>query len=202
VKWYKKRLGASVWVSIMPINLQKGGPAINLSKGNQPLTEIYVGLGWDVEQGGAIDLDASVACLGHNDKLVADEFFVFYNNLKSPDGSVVHSGDNKDGQGEGDDESIKINLAALPATVVKILLIVSISNANGKTFKNIKNAFFRIVDPLNNQETHRCDLSNLQNGNTECLVFAEIIRSPIGWAVNPVCVPVPTLQVIVNNFST
>merc|ERR1711907_154867 len=191
--------------SNMPINLQKGGPAINLEKqgpGGQrsAMTSIYLGLGWDTDQSG-VDLDASVACLTSNDKLLDRGFFVFYNNLRSPDGNVVHSGDNRTGQGDGDDESIRINLQALPPQCVKILLIISINNANGRTFTNVRNAFFRIVDAGSNQETHRCNLSAGQGGNTECLVFAEILRSGQGWSINPVCVPVPTLGAIVNNFS-
>jgi tellurium resistance protein TerD len=185
----------------MPINLQKGGPAINLSKANgQALTNIYVGLGWDTDQSG-VDLDASVACLTAQDKLLDNSFFIFYNNLRSPDGSVVHSGDNRDGRGDGDDESIRINLAAVPPPIVKIILIVSMHNAGGRSFRNVKNAFFRIVDSATNQETHRCDLSAGQGGATECLVFAELLRQPQGWVVNPVCVSVPSLGAIVQNFS-
>merc|ERR1712137_517757 len=189
----------------MPINLQKGGGPINLAKqgpGGQisQLTNIFIGLGWDCDAAG-VDLDASVACLTSNDKLLNDQFFVFYNNLRSPDGSVVHHGDNRTGQGDGDDESITINLAQMPPPVVKILLIVSMHQANGRTFNNVRNAYFRIVDTNSRQETHRCDLSSGQAGNTECLVFAELLRTPQGWAVKPVCIPIPTLSVIVNNFS-
>lgn len=186
----------------MPINLQKG---INLTKLQDSrgvgLQNIYIGLGWDMAQGVNLDLDACVACLGANDKLLADEWFIFYNNLQSPDRkAVVHSGDNRTGQGDGDDESIKIQLPAIPQNVAKLLLIVSLHDAQGKNFTHVQNAFFRIVDMNTNQETHRLDLSSGQGGTTECLIFAEIVRDQGGWSVKPVCFSVPSLGALLGNL--
>merc|ERR1711879_12669 len=166
------------------------------------LSKIYIGLGWDMAQGaGNIDLDACVAGLGANDKLVADEWFVFYNNLTSPDRqSIVHNGDNKTGQGEGDDESVVIDLTKIPPQVVKLLLIVSMHEAQGRNFTQVQNAFFRVVDATTNQETHRLDLSAGQGGNTECLIFAEIVRDQGGWSIKPVCFSVPSLAALLGNL--
>merc|ERR1712137_636399 len=188
----------------MPINLKKGG--INLTKLTDTrgvgLSQIYLGLGWDMApSAGNIDLDASIACLGANDKLLADEWFVFYNNLTSPDKvSIIHQGDNKTGQGEGDDESIKIDLTKLPPQVTKLLVIISLHDAQGKNFTSVQNAFFRIVDANTNQETHRLDLSAGQGGTTECLIFAEIVRDAGGWSIKPVCFSVPSLSALLGNL--
>ena len=187
----------------MPIQLKKGINLTKLTDGNVPLSKIHLGLGWDMAQGaGNVDLDASVACLGANDKLVADEWFVFYNNLRSPDGgqSIVHNGDNKTGAGEGDDESISIDLTRLPPQVVKVLVIVSMHEAQGRNFTMVQNAFFRVVDQNTNRETHRLDLSSGQGGNTECLIFAEIVRDQGGWSIKPVCFSVPSLGALLGNL--
>merc|ERR1712110_1315395 len=190
----------SVWN--MPINLQKNsGPSqLNNARG-QALTNIYIGLGWDVASGCNVDLDASVAGLGSNEKLLGNEWFVFYNNLSTPDRrSIVHSGDNRDGRGSGDDESIKIDLMSIPPQITKLLVIISMHDANGKNFTHVQNAFFRIVDTSSNQETHRCDLSAGQGGQTECLIFAEIVRAGPGWSINPVCYSIPSLGALLNNL--
>uniref|UniRef100_A0A7S4MGL0 TerD domain-containing protein n=1 Tax=Vannella robusta TaxID=1487602 RepID=A0A7S4MGL0_9EUKA len=188
----------------MPINLKKGG--INLTKLQDSrgvgLSQIYIGLGWDMAPGnGNIDLDACIAGLGANDKLLADEWFVFYNNLTSPDRvSIVHNGDNKTGQGDGDDESINIDLTKIPPQVVKLLVIISMHDAQGKNFTQVQNAFFRIVDANTKQETHRLDLSAGQGGTTECLIFAEIVRDQGGWSIKPVCFSVPSLGALLGNL--
>ena len=182
-----------------PINLSKGGGAISLAK---TLSKLTVGLGWDMIRGRAeLDLDASIAGLTANSKLLQNEWFIFYNNLQSPDRrSVVHSGDNRTGQGEGDDESIKIDLNAVPQDISKLLLIISLHDANGLNFTSVRGAFFRIVDMNTNIETHRLDLSAGQGGSTECLIFAEIIRGPGGWSISPVCYSIPTLSALLGNL--
>mmetsp|Transcript_40721 Transcript_40721/g.62640 ORF Transcript_40721/g.62640 Transcript_40721/m.62640 type:complete len:190 (+) Transcript_40721:43-612(+) len=188
----------------MPISLKKGG--INLVKledaSGVGLTRIHIGLGWDMAPGsGNVDLDASIAGLGANDKLVADEWFVFYNNLTSPDRvSIVHNGDNKTGEGEGDDESISVDLTKIPPQVTKLLVIISMHDANGRNFTQVSNAFFRIVDANTNRETHRLDLSAGQGGTTECLIFAEIVRDGRSWAIKPVCFSVPSLAALIGNL--
>lgn len=187
----------------MPINLQKGGAPQQLrNNAGGGLTQIYIGLGWDMVPNCNVDLDASVAALGPNDKLAGDQWFVFYNNLRSPDGrAIVHNGDNRDGQGDGDDESISIDLNAVPQNVNKLLLIISMHDSKGMNFTQVRGAFFRIVDVNTKQETHRLDLSAGQGGTTECLIFAEIIRSPGGWSISPVCFSIPSLGALLGNLS-
>merc|ERR1719282_592679 len=177
----------------MPINLKKGG--INLTKLTDErgvaLEQIYIGLDWD----------ACIACLTAQEKLLADEWFIFYNNLTSPDRqTIVHSGDNRSGQGEGDDEHIRINLSQVPPQVVKILLIISMHDAKGMNLSQVQNAFFRIVNSQNNQETHRLDLTSGQAGQTECLIFAEVVREQSGWAIKPVCYNIPSLSALLGNL--
>src|ERR1700712_1719145 len=111
----------------MSVSLSKGGN-VSLSKEAPGLTNILVGLGWDDRStdGADFDLDASAIMLNDSDKVVSDQHFIFFNNLKSPDGSVEHTGDNLTGEGEGDDEALKVNLVAVPPEVDKIVFPVSI----------------------------------------------------------------------------
>ena len=106
----------------MPVSLTKGGN-VSLTKEAPTMTRIIAGTGWDarVTDGSAFDLDASVFMVGENGKVLSDQHFVFFNNATSPDGSVVHRGDNRTGEGEGDDEQIKIDLNAVPADVKKVV---------------------------------------------------------------------------------
>jgi hypothetical protein len=115
----------------MNVSLSKGGN-VSLSKEAPGLTAVLVGLGWDVRAttGADFDLDASALLLGPDGKVISDQHFVFFNNLTSPDGTVEHTGDNLTGEGEGDDESIKVNLAGLPAQVDRIVFPVSIYDAD------------------------------------------------------------------------
>lgn len=129
----------------MAINLQKGQrESINAPK-------FTIGLGWDTNSsstGSAFDLDASVFVLGDNKKLIADEYFVFYNNLKSPDGSVEHTGDNLTGAGDGDDEQIKVDLSRVDSKVSEICIVVTIHEAESRkqNFGQVRNSFIRIFD--------------------------------------------------------
>jgi tellurium resistance protein TerD len=128
--------------------------AINLQKGQREVIQaplFTIGLGWDTNTsstGTGIDLDASVFMLGENDKLVSDGHFVYYNNLKSPDGSVTHSGDNRDGEGDGDDEQIQVDLTKVSPAVTQICVVVTIHEAveRRQNFGQVRNAFIRIVD--------------------------------------------------------
>jgi tellurium resistance protein TerD len=134
----------------MAINLKKGGN-INLQKEKPGINKITVGLGWDVNEGASqfpFDCDASVFNLGENGKLLADEFFVFYNNLKSPDGAVVHNGDNRTGVGEGDDETINIELSKLDARATQIVFAITIHEAEERKqdFGLIQNSFARVYN--------------------------------------------------------
>ncbi|MFC4160679.1 TerD family protein [Chitinimonas lacunae] len=131
------------------IHLEKGG-RINLAKNHPGLTKIKVGLSWDANAYGSgpdFDIDASVFVLGQG-KLLSDEHFVFYNNLQTPDGSVSHSGDNRTGQAEGDDESITIDLAALPPQADELSFVVTIHDAADRrqNFGQVRNSAIRLYD--------------------------------------------------------
>ncbi|MZG03084.1 TerD family protein, partial [Streptomyces sp. SID7982] len=130
----------------MGVSLAKGGN-VSLSKEAPGLTAVLVGLGWDVRTttGSDYDLDASALLCDEAGKVLSNEHFVFYNNLKSPDGSVEHTGDNLTGEGEGDDEIVKVDLASVPATVAKIVFPVSIHDAEsrGQSFGQVRNAYIR-----------------------------------------------------------
>lgn len=128
--------------------------AINLQKGQREaiLAPIFtIGLGWDTSvrsSGTETDLDASVFMLGENDKLISTEHFIYYNNLQSSDGSVIHSGDNRDGEGDGDDEQIRVDLTKIGSLVTQLCIVVTIHEAaeRRQNFGQIRNAFIRIVD--------------------------------------------------------
>ena len=166
----------------MGVSLSKGGN-VSLTKEAPNLTAVIVGLGWDARTttGSDFDLDAS-ALLCANSRVLGDEYFIFYNNLKSPDGSVEHTGDNTTGEGEGDDEAIKVNLAAVPAQVAKVSFPVSIHDAENRqqSFGQVRNAFIRVVNQANNQEIARYDLS--EDASTEtAMVFGELYRHGAEW---------------------
>lgn len=139
---------------------------INLEKGqrvNVDLPKFTIGLGWDTNSsstGSAFDLDASVFMLGENRKLIADEYFVFYNNLKSPDGAVEHTGDNRTGEGDGDDESIKIDLTSINPQISEIVVVVTIHEAEKlkQNFGQVHNSFIRIFDTDTQEEILRYEL--------------------------------------------
>ena len=136
---------------------------INLEKGQRVAVELprfTIGLGWDTntsDTGADFDLDASAFILGSNGKILADEYFVFYNNLKSPDGAVEHTGDNLTGEGEGDDESIKIDLSKIDPRAEEIIFVVTIHQAaeRRQNFGQVRNAFIRIYDTTTGEETLR-----------------------------------------------
>ncbi|MDJ0392292.1 TerD family protein [Rhodococcus sp. G-MC3] len=167
----------------MGVTLAKGGN-VSLSKQAPNLTAVTIGLGWDVRNttGGDFDLDASAIGLGSDKKSFGDLFFVFYNNLRSPDGAIEHTGDNRTGEGEGDDESINIDLAALSPEVESIVFPVSIHDADalGQNFGQVVNAFIRVVDRADGRELARFDLS--EDASTEtAMVFGELYRRGQEW---------------------
>ena len=167
----------------MAINLQKGGN-VNLSKEAPGLTKMLVGLGWDarVTDGAAFDIDGSVFLLKADGKVRADVDMVFYNNLKSSDGSVTHSGDNRTGAGAGDDETVSIDLSRVPADVEKIAVCVTIHDADARkqNFGMVSKAYVRCVNDSGNTEIARFDLS--EDGSTEtAMVFGEIYRNGADW---------------------
>ena len=167
----------------MAISLQKGGN-VNLSKEAPGLTSLKVGLGWDIRatDGAAFDLDGAVFLLNAAGKVRSDADFIFYNNLKSTDGSVVHSGDNTTGAGEGDDEFVTVDLAKVPADIDKVVLAVTIHDAEARrqNFGMVGKAFIRCVNNANGQEVARYDLS--EDGSTEAaMIFGEVYRNGADW---------------------
>jgi len=165
------------------VSLSKGGN-VSLTKAAPGLTAVVVGLGWDVRTttGTDFDLDASAILVDANGKVVSDAHFVFFNNLKSPEGSVEHLGDNLTGEGEGDDEQVKVQLSTVPAEVDKIVFPVSIYDGNnrGQSFGQVRNAFIRIVNQADNAELARYDLS--EDASTEtAMVFGELYRNGAEW---------------------
>ena len=167
----------------MSVSLTKGGN-VSLSKQAPGLTAVVVGLGWDprTTTGSDFDLDASAIMVDTNGRVLSDSHFVFFNNLKSPEGSVEHMGDNLTGGGEGDDEQIKINLGTVPAECGKVVFPVSIYEAEQRqqNFGQVRNAFIRIVNQADNSEIARYDLT--EDAATEtAMVFGEIYRSFGEW---------------------
>ena len=167
----------------MSVSLTKGGN-VSLTKEAPGLTAVIVGLGWDprTTAGADFDLDASALMLNSTSKIISDQHFVFFNNLKSPDGSVEHSGDNLTGGGDGDDEQIKVDLAAVPAECTTIVFPVSIYEAEqrGQNFGQVRNAFIRIVNQAGGAEIARYDLT--EDASTEtAMLFGELYRGGAEW---------------------
>jgi tellurium resistance protein TerD len=168
----------------MPINLSKG-QKIDLTKGNEGLKRVTVGLGWDVNKydgTDAFDLDASVFLLNSSGKLEKDEDFIFYNNKEGAEGSVKHSGDNLTGGGEGDDEQIEINLETMPDRIDKISFCITIHEAEtrNQTFGQVSNSYVRILDKDKDEELVRFDLGEDFSVET-ALVAGELYRHVGEW---------------------
>ncbi|HCN45853.1 MAG TPA: chemical-damaging agent resistance protein C [Pseudomonas sp.] len=162
----------------MAVSLSKGGN-VSLSKEAPGLSEIIVGLGWDprVTDGTEFDLDASVFITGESGKVLTDASFIFYNNKTSADGSVEHQGDNRSGQGEGDDEQVSVKLTGLAAEVKKLVFAVTIHDAAARqqSFGQVSNAYIRVVNKADGKEIARYDLS--EDASTEtAMIFGELYR--------------------------
>ncbi len=173
----------------MAISLQKG-QKIDLTKGNKGLKNLLVGLGWDINQydsNAEFDLDASAFIVGASGKCRKDEDFIFYNNLIGDNNCVEHTGDNRTGEGEGDDEVIYLNLDTMPNDVDKVVIAVTIFNAEelNLNFGQVSNAFIRIVDRETNQELMRFDLGEDFSVETG-VVAGEIYRHSGEWKFNAV----------------
>lgn len=167
----------------MSISLAKGAN-VSLSKEEPGLTKIVIGLGWDTRatDGEGFDLDASAFLLAETGKVRGDHDFIFYNQLRSSDGSVEHTGDNRTGEGEGDDEQIKVDLGSVPADVHKVAVVVTIHDgeARRQNFGMVQNAFMRIVNEANGREISRYDLSEDYSVET-ALIFGEVYRHSGEW---------------------
>lgn len=167
----------------MSISLTKGGN-ISLSKSEPGLTRILVGLGWDARatDGQDFDLDASAFLVADNGKVRSDADFIFYNQLKSTDGSVEHTGDNRTGAGDGDDEAISIDLAAVPTAIERIVIAVTIHDfeARRQNFGMVAGAFVRVVNALTDREITRFDLAEDYSTET-AMTFGEVYRHGAEW---------------------
>lgn len=167
----------------MALSLQKGGN-LSLSKAAANLTNIVIGLGWDVRttDGAAFDLDASLFMVGDTGKVRSDADFIFYNQARSACGSVEHTGDNRTGAGDGDDESVKVNLVGVPANVSRLVVTVTIHDAEARrqSFGQVGGAFMRIVNAADNSEIARFDLSEDYSTET-AMIFGEVYRHGGEW---------------------
>lgn len=177
----------------MAINLKKGG-GINLTKSAPTLSALRVGLGWDRKfpPGGAdFDLDSTVFVCKLNEagepKLISDEHFIFYNNLKTPNGSVVHKGDNRTGAGEGDDETILVNLPLLEADCQEISFIVTIHEGieRNQNFGQITNAYIKIYNDATGEVICEYDLDEKFSSET-AVQFGSLLRANGEWSFKAV----------------
>ncbi|HEV7936156.1 MAG TPA: TerD family protein [Actinomadura sp.] len=175
----------------MSVSLQKGQKVSLTKSGGGTLTRVRMGLGWDAAakkglfgrmKTQSIDLDASCLLFGPGGELVD---VVWFRQLRSTDGSVVHTGDNLTGAGEGDDESVKVDLPAVPAGVSQ--LVFTVNSFTGQDFSEIENAFCRLVDETNGQELARYDLSG--GGPHNAQIMAKVTRDGQGWSMTAIGVP-------------
>lgn len=160
------------------------GQKMDLTKGNPGLDNLKVGLGWDVNNmsGQSFDLDTQLFMLNAQKKVVSQAHVVFYNNLVSPDGAVRHNGDNRTGQGEGDDETISIKLSQISPDVERLVFTVTIdqAQAKGQNFGQVANAYIRVVNEASNEQICRFDLSE-DYSTSISLVVAEAYRHNGEW---------------------
>ena len=167
----------------MAITLNKGGN-LSLTKTDPTLNNLIVGLGWDARptDGKNFDLDASVFMLKNDGKVRSDADFIFYNQLKSACGSVEHTGDNLTGEGDGDDESLIVQLNKIPADIERIAVTVTIHEADARkqNFGQVSNAFIRIVNKDSGVEVARYDLTEDASVET-AMIFGEIYRHNSEW---------------------
>ncbi len=165
------------------LTLEKGNN-LSLTKADPGLAQAMVGLGWDprTTSGEAFDLDASALLLGANGKVRSSDDFIFYNQPQAKDGSVIHKGDNRSGEGAGDDEQIAIDLALVSSNVERVVIVVSIDKAEERkqNFGQVRSAYCRVVNAANDQEIVRFDLSEDAAPETS-MVFAEIYRNGSDW---------------------
>ena len=173
----------------MPISLKKG-QKVSLTKDNPGLSKVVVGLGWDVNQfdtGGNFDLDAAAFLLTDSGKVSSQGDFVFFNSPKHVSGGVEHMGDNLTGEGEGDDEQIKVDLSLVPANITRIAFTVTIYEAEQRrqNFGQVNNAFIRIYNELTGEELLRYDLGEDFSIETAA-IFGELYKNNNEWKFNAI----------------
>ncbi|RDI45939.1 TerD family protein [Falsibacillus pallidus] len=171
------------------ISLSKG-QRIDLTKTNPGLTKVIIGLGWDTNKysgGQDFDLDACAFMCNADNKVENDNEFIFYNNLKSPNGAVEHTGDNRTGEGEGDDERMNVDFSLLPSYVEKVGITVTIHDAEARAqnFGQVSNAFVRVIDASNNREILRYDLGEDFSIET-AVVVCELYKHAGEWKFNAI----------------
>lgn len=168
----------------MAVSLSKG-QKVDLTKTNPGLTKVVVGLGWDTNKydgGFDFDLDSSVFLLGENGKVASENDFVFYNNQNGANGAVVHTGDNRTGEGDGDDEQVKIHLTGIPANIQRVAFTITIHEADQRSqnFGQVSNAYARIFNEESGEELIRYDLGEDFSIET-ALVVGELYRHNGEW---------------------
>lgn len=168
----------------MSINLSKG-ERINLSKEAPSMKNAGIGLGWDInatDTGSAFDLDASIFMLGANGKIPNDQYFVFYNNSTSPDGSVKHQGDSRTGEGSGDDETVQIDLSKVDASVQEIVFVVTIHEAEQRkqNFGQVRNSYIRIYDNATENQIAKYELDEDASAET-AIEFGKLYKKDGEW---------------------
>ena len=173
----------------MAVNLSKG-QKVDLTKGNPGLKNLIVGLGWDINKydgGFDFDLDAAAFLLGETGKVNTDADFVFYNNKEHASGAVIHTGDNLTGDGDGDDEQIKVDLSKVPEAVSKIDFTVTINEADtrNQNFGQVSNAYIRVVNAETGEELIRYDLGEDYSIETAVIV-GELYRNNGEWKFNAI----------------
>ncbi|MDR2879386.1 MAG: TerD family protein [Fusobacteriales bacterium] len=173
----------------MAVSLTKG-QKVDLTKGNPALEKIIIGLGWDTNKydgSSDFDLDSSAFLLNANGKVLKDEDFIFYNNLESETKAVIHTGDNRTGEGEGDDEQIIIEFSKVPVNIERIAITVTIHDAaeRHQNFGQVSNAFIRLFDEVSGKELVRYDLSEDFSIET-AIVVAELYRNGSEWKFNAI----------------
>ena len=173
----------------MAVCLTKG-QKVDLTKGNPGLTKLLIGLGWDVNKydgGGDFDLDASAFLCGENGKVTGEGDFIFYGNLKHASGCVEHTGDNRTGDAEGDDEAIYVDLSLVPANITTISFTATIYDAENRhqNFGQVSNAYIRVVDQANGTELIRYDLGEDFSIET-AIVVGSLYRNGAEWKFNAV----------------
>lgn len=167
----------------MAVSLSKGGN-VSLSKAAPGLAAITVGLGWNprVTDGQAFDLDASVFIVGENGKVGSDADFIFYNNKVGANGAVEHKGDNRTGEGDGDDEVVTIDLNTMPANAQKAVFAVTIHDADsrGQNFGQVAGSYIRVMNSANGEVIAQYDLG--EDASTEtAMIFGEVYRNNGEW---------------------
>lgn len=167
----------------MSISLVKGG-TISLTKEAPGLARVQAGLGWDprTTTGHDFDLDASVIACDANGRCLSEQWFVFYGQLQSPNGAIVHQGDNLTGEGDGDDESILVELSRLPEEAQRMVFAVSIHEADsrGQNFGQVANSYIRMVNAASGAELARFNLGEDYSTET-AMVFGELYRMGTEW---------------------